>query len=197
MKMKIKIATLQLLIGMVLCSCATKYHPPDATQVVETTKKVKAGIRKASENAKVVSETIKKAQESTDKITILSTDISGRLEEIIKIAPPELKPPLALLQTDVNDIKTEEASLSSFLISAYTKQSEQEKTLTETQAHEIELEGHQQVYQDRAQKLADVATKQSTKLAWYQWHWWGSWIALGIGVLACLAFVVLKFFIKL
>ena len=31
------------------------------------------------------------------------------------------------------------------------------------------------------------------KLSWYRWHWWGSWIALGAGVIACGLLALLKF----
>ncbi len=50
-----------------------------------------------------------------------------------------------------------------------------------------------------AQKLADNATdernsriKAEKNLSWYRWHWWGSWIVLGAGVIACIILAVIK-----
>lgn len=42
---------------------------------------------------------------------------------------------------------------------------------------------------NRVQANLDSATK---KLWWYRLHWWGAWIALGLGVAACAAFAILK-----
>jgi hypothetical protein len=56
------------------------------------------------------------------------------------------------------------------------------------------------IAEKKIKKLADDATAEreariavEKKLSWYRWHWWGSWIALGAGVLACGAFAFLKF----
>lgn len=40
--------------------------------------------------------------------------------------------------------------------------------------------------------LKDKYASQSKKLAWYRWHWWGSWIIFGLGILACGFFAFLK-----
>lgn len=195
--MKTIIATLQLFLLLILAGCATKYHPPDNSKVTKATAQVKADVRKISDNTTIITKTIKEAQKEADQIAILSTSVSGKVEDIIKIAPPELQPPLALLQEDIKSQKAEEESLSNSLIFAYRKQAEQEVLITQTQTHETDLEKQQKIYQDNAQKLADTTTKLSAKVAWYQWHWWGSWIALGIGVLLCIVFAILKVLGKL
>lgn len=191
--MKNFIATLQLFLVISLCSCATKYNAPDSTKVVETTSKVKAGVKKAKENADVVAKAVKEAQETFDKIIVISTTIEGIVAEILKIAPEELKPPLLQLQTKTEELRAEESNFNSSLIFINQKQIEQQTTLVAVQAYEKDLDTHQQNYFDNAQKIADTATKLSAKVAWYQWHWWGSWIALGIGILLCLIFAGLKF----
>ena len=47
-----------------------------------------------------------------------------------------------------------------------------------------------QTDRDRLKTELDAA---SSKLWWYRLHWWGAWIMLGLGLLACLAFAFLKF----
>lgn len=41
--------------------------------------------------------------------------------------------------------------------------------------------------------LKDKYASQSKKLSWYRWHWWGSWIVFGLGILAVGFLAFLKF----
>lgn len=46
---------------------------------------------------------------------------------------------------------------------------------------------------DHDTKTTIALNKANAALNWYRWHWWGAWIALGAGVLACLVVAFLKF----
>lgn len=46
---------------------------------------------------------------------------------------------------------------------------------------------------DHDAATTEKLNKSNTALNWYRLHWWGSWIALGFGVLACLVVAFLKF----
>lgn len=46
---------------------------------------------------------------------------------------------------------------------------------------------------DKLNETQDKLDKTAKALSWYRWHWYGSWIVFGIGVLVCLAFAFLKF----
>ena len=60
------------------------------------------------------------------------------------------------------------------------------EALTNLQTQIDTLAKHDKAETDRANKL-DKA------LWWYRLHWWGAWIMLGLGVVACLVFAFLKF----
>lgn len=54
----------------------------------------------------------------------------------------------------------------------------------------------QKQVQDQTNKLnstQDKLDKASKALWWYRLHWWGAWVMLGLGILACGAFAFLKF----
>jgi signal transduction protein with GAF and PtsI domain len=71
--------------------------------------------------------------------------------------------------------------------------------LRDAESARATLQKAQEEYVQKALKLADDASteraarvKAENALHWYRWHWWGSWIALGLGVLACVVFALLK-----
>ncbi len=45
--------------------------------------------------------------------------------------------------------------------------------------------------------LKDKYASQSKKLSWYRWHWWGSWVVFGLGIVAVGFLAFLKFTGKL
>jgi hypothetical protein len=187
-----KFATLQLLLLVLLMGCATKYNPPDASKIAADTKIVRKDLTDASKNAKETKIVIKEAQEATEKIIQLSHSGVERVDSIIHLAPSFLKPELLILKADMLEQKKEEAVLVLKLASAMEKEVTQDATLIHAQEYELQLENHQQDYQDEAAKLAKIATSQSENLAWYRRHWWGSWIVFGLGVAVCILFFVLK-----
>lgn len=195
--MKTLIATLQLCLFLAFEGCATKYSEPNPTKIVESTQKVKEGINKAHENSKKVTKAIATAQEAADAIALLSHTVIGKIEELLGLVPEQFRAPLLEIKTDVINLQTQQNLLAYSLSEAYKLQDLQETTLVNTKLREAKLEKDQWDYQKEAQDLARIATSQSAKLAWYQRHWWGSWIALGTGVILCLLFAVLKFLGKL
>ncbi len=46
---------------------------------------------------------------------------------------------------------------------------------------------------DKLNSTQDKLDKCAKALWYYRLHWWGAWIMLGLGVLACLVFAFLKF----
>jgi hypothetical protein len=54
----------------------------------------------------------------------------------------------------------------------------------------------QKQVQDQTDKLnstQDKLDKAAKALWWYRLHWWGAWVMLGLGILACGIFAFLKF----
>lgn len=46
---------------------------------------------------------------------------------------------------------------------------------------------------DKLNETQDKLDKTAKALWWYRLHWWGAWVMLGLGVLACAVFAFLKF----
>ena len=46
---------------------------------------------------------------------------------------------------------------------------------------------------DKLNSVQDQLDKAKKSLSWYRWHWWGSWVIFGLGIVACAIFAFLKF----
>jgi hypothetical protein len=194
---------LVILTAIVLSACATRpktYTAPDATKVMASAKRLSAAVTKASDTAVRAQLKVADAQQSADRVAADSVTVINQVNELAKLVPPELLPKVTDLQTAVEAQQIEEGNLSTHLAGAQKEQAQLTKDLDEAKAAKIELQTNQAKYQADAQGLADDASVERNarivdekKLSWYRWHWWGSWIALGAGVLACGIFAFLKF----
>jgi hypothetical protein len=66
-------------------------------------------------------------------------------------------------------------------------------TATGGLTHTTTLQAGITVLADHDKKETDRANKLDKALWWYRLHWWGAWIMLGLGILACAVFAFLKF----
>lgn len=193
------IATLQLLVAFSLIfftSCAHTYHAPDPTKVKASTAKVKADQKRAHQLNQEVKTALKESHDNADSIIILSNDLNTELDNLIKVAPAEMQPALAKIKSLSTQQQVKEQELTINLDKADTKNTELEKHQTLTDTHVTELETNQGNYFKDSTKLAATATNLSAKLAWYQLHWWGSWIVFGIGLVLSAAWGAFKLYKK-
>jgi ABC-type enterochelin transport system substrate-binding protein len=192
-----------LALCLLLPGCGTKeqtFNAPDPAKVIQATSKVKASQKAAHDTHQKEREKVKLAQENVDALSLASVGALEKLDALTKIAPVELLPPIAAIRLDVDRMQHIELILSQNLASAWVKSDETEKHLNDTDARIAELEKEHANYYSDAQAIADTATALNArvielekKVSWYRWHWWGSWIALGAGVLACGLFAFVKF----
>lgn len=56
----------------------------------------------------------------------------------------------------------------------------------------IALQKQIQSQTDKLNSTQDKLDKASKALWWYRLHWWGAWVMLGLGVIACGIFAFLK-----
>lgn len=191
-----------LLLAVAVGACATRphtYSPPTDVYVRESTNEVKQKIteaRKTSEEAKTL---VVEAQKQTDEVASISINAGSDLDKIIQIAPDYIQGQLASVKTQMDDLKTREVTLTQTLQSTFDKHDALGKQLEETSATLAELEKRQIEYHTEAQLLADDASKENAyrvkaekSLSWYRWHWWGSWIAFGAGVVLIIFLGILK-----
>jgi hypothetical protein len=188
--------------AILLSGCSTRkqtYSAPDAAEVREATRLVKEGVKQSRFDVAEARKQIEAAQAKADSITTLSLSLLGKVDELAKIAPVELQKPIGAIRLDVVELQGNDTALASILVDAWKKNGAAETHLAETDTREVELEQKQKDYYANAWKLADTATGLNARLVdvekklwWYRLHWWGSWIALGIGVLGCVILALVK-----
>lgn len=171
--------------ALILSSCATQprtYQPPDAT-------KLKASTGKLSKEVEASHIAARKAQASVKEASEMAKHAKAEVAKIKNVPPT--------VTQEIND-------LNDRLIAAQQQQQELEQHLAEADKARAEVEKDKADYFVKAEKLAEDATRENGKavkaeksLSWYRWHWWGSWIVLGVGIIACIIFAVIKFAGKL
>ncbi len=204
-------------LALLLAGCGTQkqtFTAPDPAKVVEATRKVKTSQKAAHDSHQLATathkqerEAVKKAQTNAEALGVASVGAMQKLDQLALVVPDDFKPAVAAIHADVTDLQDIELILNANLKAAWAKGDETEKHLAETETHLTETdtnvanleEEHADYYQD-AQGIADKATDfnhklvaAEEKLSWYRWHWWGSWMALGAGVIACGLFAFVKF----
>lgn len=166
---------------LMFCSCATRPHtytPPDAGKLKASTQRVAKAVEQAHQNARKAQERVNTAAETTKRVQ----DEIAKLENV----PPTVTAGMTQIQEELDNAKQAQASL--------------EKDLVEADAAKAEVEKDKEAYFKAAQSLADSATaerdlriKAEKALHWYRVRWWGAWIVLGAGVIACGIWTLLKF----
>lgn len=177
--------TVLCLLSSVLClsftSCATAprtYQPPSPAKINASTARVAHAVDAAHASARSAQAKVNDAR----KRAKLAREEAAKVKDL----PP-------IVTKAINDLGAE-------LEDATKLQMELEIHLKEADTAKAQVEKDKADYFAQAQKLADAASDERTKriadekkLSWYRWHWYGSWIALGLGVVACLVFAFLKF----
>ena len=184
------IATLQFLVVCLLSSCAHTYKAPDSTKVIAKTKVVVADQKKAhSLNAEIKTAT-KSAQEHVDALVVISTEIEGKVDEIIKVATPELQLALAEVKSDLKAQRAHENAIVLVIGLAYNKEGELETHLTLTDSHIAELKEEQVNLFAEGTTLAQQATKESAERAAYQRKAWIFPLSIGAIVVGVVLLIV-------
>lgn len=180
-----------VLAGLTLSlgACATAprhYQPPDPTKMNASRQRLGTAVTKSRATAT-------KAKSQVGEAKKISASVNEKLTALKKKVPKELVPV-------VEEIEVAQKQQDAKLTETIETQTVLEGQLTEADNAKLQHEKDDLEYQGKAGTLADTATaernariKAEKALSWYRWHWWGSWIALGAGILACGVFAFLKF----
>lgn len=202
--MKEKGATIIVaVVAMMMGACATAprtYQAPDAGKMNTSRTRLSQAVTKAHSTAAAARAKVFEAQLSADKTAKLSGNVKVALADLEKAVPAAEKPQVLAALAQEEDAEVATASLRQELTEAVALHEQLNKELEEAETAKTQLEKDSQEYLVNAQKLAAAATaerdariKDEKSLHWYRWHWWGSWIVLGLGVLACGLLAFLKF----
>lgn len=183
MKSNLLVATLQLALAFMLCSCGTTYHAPDATKLKASAAKLKKAIVKSHDTAKKAKDKHaevrakhEEAEQAANASLLNSFDIDEKLKHLAEQAPPELQP----LVKAVQDVRTEQKNHESDLEKRLAEEKillEQEQKLheqltkdnTEVTAAENDVHRDGTAYLQEAERLAKRATDENNDLRNQLW----------------------------
>lgn len=204
-----------------LSSCATRakvYQEPNPAKVIAATRAVKEQVAKVKEHVAKVKSTASQAKakvvaakDSEAKVVKLSGKVHEDLVKLKDAVPEPIKPAVDQIIEEHAAAEAEQTLLTDTIATAADLHVQLESQIKETETQELELEKRETYFEEQltiyradALKLASDASEErrlrvidEKSLSWYRWHWWGSWIALGLGVLACVIVAILKFTGKL
>jgi hypothetical protein len=192
-----------IVCATLMCSCATRqktYTPPSDAKVVASEKALNEKVTKARATAAKAQQAALEAKEIAAKLDASAKIWGPMVEKLIKDVPEEFKQPARDIQNALKEHLVQETFLKQKIDEAVGHNAQLKIDLAEAETARSILKQAQLEYRAEAQKLADAATEErdkriavEKKLSWYRWHWWGSWIVLGLGVLACGILAFLKF----
>lgn len=190
-------------VALLMCSCATRektYKPPSDAKVRASEKVLTEKVAKARETAAKAKQATQEAKEIAARLDASAKIWGPMVEKLIKDVPEEFKQPARDIQNALKEQVVQEGFLKAKIDEAVGHNAQLEIELKEAETARGILKQAQQEYQNEALGLANDATnernlriKAEKALSWYRWHWWGSWIALGLGIVACGIFAFLKF----
>jgi septal ring factor EnvC (AmiA/AmiB activator) len=174
-----------LILAFSMFGCATRprtYVAPDSSRLEASTTKVAVAVAKAHTAAQKAQQNVSDASKEAKEIR----------EETAKI---ENVPQSLVVKVNDLDGKLDEALSNHAELTARLEEADQAKA---------DVEKDKADYIQRADALAQQATSENSsrvadekKLSWYRWHWWGSWIVLGAGVVLCVVLGIAKFVAKM
>lgn len=197
-----------ILLALALCAgCATrskKFDAPDSSKLIASSRRLNQAVADSEASAKEANDSLSKAQSSSDDEGKAIATIEPKLDNLFKVAPVDLRPEIASIQSDVSDLHTQHAMTVAHLQETQSHHAELAVHLQEADVAKADVQKFAPAYFDSVNKLAKQATElsatvasQANTISWYRWHWWGSWIALGAGIIACGFLAFLKFTGKL
>lgn len=178
--------------ALLLCSCAHTYKAPSNAKLEASTGRLSSAVAKASNTEQRASAHVDAAKKAADKEAASSASVLTTLDDLLKVLPPELKAKGDALKTAVQNDQADIGEIVTHVDGAQTEHGQLKKELLEARSADAQVKIDKQQYYADADKLALTATKQSKSLTWYRWHWWGSWITLGAGVIVCIIAAVVK-----
>jgi chromosome segregation ATPase len=169
-----------MVAAALLSACATAhrtYLPPDASHLKASTARVSTAVDKAHNAARAAQTAVNNAQKT-------ETAVQAEVRKL-KAVPETVFTGLDNLEKQLHEAHAEQDNL--------------EQSLREADVAKAEVERDKTAYFEAAQKLADEATAErdkriadENKLHWYRVHWYGAWILLGGGIIACAIFALVK-----
>lgn len=192
------------IILLLFCAgCATKpkrYKAPDPTAVLAASSRLAKAVNDASVLAVRAETTVVSAKREAERVKAAADEARVQLDNLFRLTPPELKPMVDEVNAKVETMRAAQVTLLDKLAESTSVHAALSAQLREADDAKQQFAADGERYLAEANKLAGDAIsernariKAEKSLSWYRWHWWGSWIALGAGILLSLIFAFLKF----
>lgn len=179
---------------------ARHYSAPDSVAMVKSGRQLSAAVKAARANAEAATASVKAAGKQSAAQSETLTTTAQKLADLFRLSPPELRPLVAEVQSQVAALESGQEQEDEELAAANDQLYQENAQLSAATAADAQHLAEQTKYIAEANAITARANTaeagwaaDSQKLAWYRLHWWGAWIALGTGLLAIAAFAFLKF----
>jgi len=159
-------------------SRAIHYSPPSTAPVEEKITSARASVTAAASSAVLTGSALDRCQ--ADALLIL------------KAAPPELRPLVVHLQADLRDAQADNVAVRSQLTVTLTELSDASQLNTVLQGKVDSQTLALNQADDQKNAALTKLSAADKALAWYRWHWWGAWVALGLAIAAAALWSLLK-----
>lgn len=196
-------ALLTILLLTLLAGCAGRpkhYAPPDASAVIASSRRLATAVDSATRSAERAAVAVESAKAIAQRESALGAEAQTKLATLLRVTPPELQPLVDEIKAKVDELSVEHENMIARIEDAGREHATLRQQLHEAQAAKAQFASDAERYLASAQKLADDASRENARalkaekaLSWYRWRWWGSWIVLGLGVVACGIVGFLKF----
>jgi uncharacterized phage infection (PIP) family protein YhgE len=164
------VATLQLLVAaLLLCSCSTTYHAPDAKKLNASATKLKKAIVKSHETAKKAKDKHAEVEQAANQTFIDQQVIEEKFNEFSKRLPPELQSEGKEIQDKIEEQRKHNVELQTKVEEERILHEQLAKDNTEVTTAKTDWDQESSNYQKDAAAVAAQATEDNKKLSSQLW----------------------------
>lgn len=181
------IATLQLLAVLLLCSCSTTYHAPDATKLKAATQKLSKAIVKSHDTAAKTKKKHEEVEQAANQTFLDQQEIENKFNEFAKRLPLEFQSQAKEIQDKIAEQKKHDDELQIKVEEERQLHEQLAKDNGEVTAAKTDWNNESNNYQTAAAQVAATATEENKKLHGQLFQ---EKLLRGLGITGAIVFVV-------
>jgi hypothetical protein len=176
------------LLCLALSACAHHYNAPDNSAVIAASQQLHQRIAEAKVHATAARVAVSAAKVIADSESDIIKADAVKITDLLKAAPPELREEINALRNDNIELARQNAEQEQRIAEAQTHQAALDAKMgDEIPKAEDQLAKVGGDYFGNVNALADKATQESAKKAWWAKKALTSWLWWIVGIVFCLA----------